>query len=231
MATTSLVSPRASAAAVEEALAAPSVPETDGHPLYRPSEIAISADSGEIFAISRWVTYGHLSASARATVSIKSCTPSCAAGGEKIVSVTLTLSRPVRCGKVTAFGTMRLFNSAPAVAAFGKTVNLASLCPRGAPLAPTDIATVTNLVTSVDGGTLFFNGAHHHIKLLACSGIGQRWPSGDASDPWDYESFKCTAAIRYFVNGGYNDRQQTVWFELAPTGFLNFDFSFSPLGG
>jgi hypothetical protein len=105
------------------------VPETGGPPQYKPSGIEISADSGNIWGIKRWLSYGGDTARAIATTWHENCTPSCAEGHRKAATTTIVLSDPIPCMGVPAYSGFEVMKSSDQqVASDGEEQDLSGLC-------------------------------------------------------------------------------------------------------
>jgi hypothetical protein len=87
------------------------VPQTDGTPTYKPDAIYTSVDSGGIYTIDRWTSYGGNVAIADARLSVNDCNPSCAEGHHRDVTMELHLSQRVPCRGVVAYGQMSIYNA------------------------------------------------------------------------------------------------------------------------
>jgi hypothetical protein len=105
------------------------VPQAGGKPEYKPSGIYISGDSGNIWAIKRWLSYGGESADAIATTEANDCTPDCASGHRTRATTTIRLSRRVPCDGVPAYAGFEVIKSSnEAVASVGSEQDLEALC-------------------------------------------------------------------------------------------------------
>jgi hypothetical protein len=106
------------------------VPETGGKPEYKPSGIYISADSGNIWVIKRWLSYGGEFADAIATTQANDCTPNCASGHRTTATTTIRLSRRIPCGSVPGYAGFEVLKSSDeSVAPVGSEQDLEALCP------------------------------------------------------------------------------------------------------
>jgi hypothetical protein len=215
----------------------PNVSPGGGTPVYKPLSLDFSVDSGQIYGIKRWVTYGRSAARALAVWGSNNCTPSCANGHITSVTFQLTLSGARACDGRTAYGTLIVSQSSDAALLPNRSMSLAGFC-KGAPVAPpvpkpaavTNVATISALVHSLLSSGVHFGGATHPVKGALCSGLGKSYPDPFGTQDAAYSFFKCQTVIRYFENGGYNDKQETIWERVIPNHsfFPEFEFRFTP---
>jgi hypothetical protein len=106
------------------------VPQMAEKPQYKPSGIGFSADSGNVWGIQRWLSYGGQTADAIATTSTNDCTPTCAEGHVVSATTHIRFSGNTYCGGRTAYAWFEVIASSnKAVAHVGELQNLESLCP------------------------------------------------------------------------------------------------------
>lgn len=106
------------------------VPQAGGKAQYKPSEIVLSADGGNVWKIGRWLTYGGRTADAIAVTSHDDCKPSCADGRRVSSRTRIRFSGSVSCGGVLAYAWFQVIASTrKSVAPVGEVQDLESLCP------------------------------------------------------------------------------------------------------
>jgi hypothetical protein len=106
------------------------VPETGGTAQYKPTAIYLSGDSGDIWGIKRWLSYGGRTADAMATTSKNDCNPNCAEGHRTNATTRIRLSGIAVCGSVPAYSWLEVISTTNrSVAPVGRLQHLASVCP------------------------------------------------------------------------------------------------------
>jgi hypothetical protein len=106
------------------------VPQLAGKPRYKPGAIAFSADSGNIWGINRWLSYGGQTADAMASALSNDCTPDCATGHKTYALTRIRLSGFAPCGGALAYAWFEVISSSnESVAYVGERQQLESLCP------------------------------------------------------------------------------------------------------
>lgn len=73
-------------------------------PVYEPGSIDFSVDGGTVYDVNKWLSYGPLSAEAKAASAYTACNPSCAQDAHRrYVTFTLTLTAQGPCRGVYAY--------------------------------------------------------------------------------------------------------------------------------
>jgi len=107
------------------------VPQAGGPPEYEPRAIYTGV-SGNVYSVTRWLTYGGESAKAEATWQFNDCSPTCAGGHTRNISATIVLSRRTPCKGVPAYASLEVMTSSDdSVLSAGHIEDLASLCTGG----------------------------------------------------------------------------------------------------
>jgi hypothetical protein len=106
----------------------PNVSPGGGTPEYKPFSLDFSVDSGTIYGIKRWVTYGGRTARALTVWGSNNCTPSCANGHITNVTFELTLSGRIACDGKTAYSTLIVTQSSDVALLPNRSMSLAGFC-------------------------------------------------------------------------------------------------------
>lgn len=114
------------------------VPQLAGKAQYKPSEISFSGDSGNVWRIRRWLSYGGRTAAAVAVTSRDDCNPNCASGHHTTASTHVQLSGLFTCGSRAAYAWFEVISTTRrSVAPVGEIQSLENVCP--GTHRPTDI--------------------------------------------------------------------------------------------
>jgi uncharacterized protein YecT (DUF1311 family) len=105
------------------------VPQLAAVPAYKPAGIGLSVDGGDIWRISRWVSYGGPTARAIADTHVNDCKPSCVGGRRTYATATIVFEGRVPCKGFSAYARFRVVRSSnESVAPVGSGRDLTRLC-------------------------------------------------------------------------------------------------------
>lgn len=177
----------------------------DGRPTYKPGAIAFYDSTGteDIYPIKQWINYGGVTARAIAVDRFAA------------FDFAITLSGRINCEGRSSYRTLTILanNDVPS-GSFDLSKFCVSATPSPKPHVPRQIQTTVELEGSLRQGGLTFNRAHHPVRFAACQGYGARYDTGTIGQGpqyrWAYVEFVCRVTIRYYENGGYNDKEQTI---------------------
>jgi hypothetical protein len=121
-----------------------------------------------------------------------------------------------------------------AVVSVVAAVLVASAEAKAAVDPPQDVATVNRADDTLTEGGLRFDGANHPVRWADCGGLGRGFPDPFGNTDREgqaFNAFNCRVGVRFFENGGYNDRSMRVWIRVNDDGSFvpTITFSWYPM--